>query len=256
MSNARIVRTTIAEQSTIQAIQLAPQFKTEIKPGIYPIERWEYAPNGHQRVTFVNRIGNYQTWLVWGDDILCPNENTQIQLKVPYYSQRDNTSNEWWRQCNSSSHAMLLNYLLPGSVPSDDYYIANYVNPLGDTTDWSVHSSILREFGIESTYRQNLNYSDLERSLLNGFPVVIGVLHKGPINAPSGGHCLIITGMDKDRGVFFANDPWGYGFDYSNHDGQNVTYPIYPTLDRRWMVDGDDSGWGRIVRSVRGKTKL
>lgn len=203
-------------------------------------------------MTFTKKIGSYQTWIVWGDDIDLPKTTDNIiRLNVPYYSQRDNNSTEWWRQCNTSSHAMILNFLKPGSVASDDEYFKMYVEPYGDSTDWNVHTNALRKFGIESEYRQNLSYSDLEDSLRRGFPIAVGVLHKGSLDAPSGGHVLVITGMDKDRGVFFANDPWGYGFSYTDYNGKNVEYPIYPSLDRRWLVDGDKSGWGRIVTSVK-----
>jgi len=251
--HATIVRPTVAKQSTVQARDLAPQFKFELKPGTYDISRWEPAANGHQRVTFANKLGNFQTWLVWGDDISCDDESKKIQLKVPYYSQRDNNSSQWWRQCNTSSHAMVLNFLKPGSVASDDDYFQRYVAPNGDTTDWNVHTNALRRFGIESVYRQDMDFEDLEESLLLGFPVAIGVLHKGPVAAPSGGHILVIIGMDKDKGVFYANDPWGAGFSYTDHNGRGVEYPIYPSLDRRWLADGDRSGWGRLITAVDGK---
>src|SRR5512146_1265949 len=96
----KIIRATVAKQSTAQARDLAAQFKAELKPGNYDIVKWEYAPNGHLRVTFANKVGNFQTWLLWGDDIVPDNQGKRIQLKVPYYSQRDNQSSEWWRQCN------------------------------------------------------------------------------------------------------------------------------------------------------------
>lgn len=248
---ATVIRQTIAKQSTAQSKSLPPEFKAELKPGQYEIIRWEYAAGNHQRVTFQEKIGDFQTWLVWGDDVDCPGENRTVQLKVPYYSQRDNQSSEWWRQCNTSSHAMLLNFLKPGAVASDDDYFQRHVRPYGDTTDWGVHSQALKRFGIESEYRQNLDYGDLEASLLKGYPVAIGVLHKGPWNAPAGGHVLVITGMDKQRGIFFANDPWGGGFAYADHNGRGVEYPIFPSLDRRWLADGDRSGWGRVILSVK-----
>ncbi len=250
---AKVVRQTIAKQSTVQAKDLPARFKYELQPGSYDIDRWEFASNGHQRITFTQKMGGFQSWLLWGDDVECEGETTKIVLKVPYYSQRDNQSSEWWRQCNSSSHAMILNYLRPGSVASDDDYIRRLVNPRGDTTDWGVHTQALADFGVESEFRQNLDFDDLERSLLLMLPVAIGVLHNGTLASPSGGHVLVIIGMDKTKGVFYANDPWGQGFDYSNHDGRGARYPIYPSLERRWLADGENSGWGRLITAVKGK---
>ncbi len=249
----KIIRATVAKQSTAQAKDLAAQFKAELKPGNYDVIKWEYAPGGHLRITFANKVGNYQTWLLWSDDIIPDNQGKRIQLKVPYYSQRDNQSSEWWRQCNSSSHAMILNFLKPGSVASDDDYVRRYVNPNGDTTDWGVHTRALKQFGIDSEYRQDLDFDDLEKSLTAGFPVAIGVLHKGSVANPAGGHVLVITGMDKDKGLFYANDPWGEGFAYTDHNGQGVEYPVNPTLERRWTADGNNTGWGRLITAVDGK---
>lgn len=174
----------------------------------------------------------------------------EIQLAVPYYSQRDNQSSEWWRQCSSSSHAMILNFLKPGSVKSDDDYFQRFVGPVGDTTDWGVHTKALEKFGIKSEYRQNLDRQDLIESLQKGFPVAIGVLHKGAIANPIGGHVLVITGVKSDKLTFLANDPWGVPFAYDDHNGKQVEIPWNPSLERRWTADGDNTGWGRIIISV------
>lgn len=250
---AKVLRTTIAKQSTALAKTLAPQLKIELKPGTYEILKWEFAPNGHQKVTFKDKIAGYQTWLLWGDDVECETESKQIHLKVPYYSQRDNKE-EWWRTCSTSSHAMVLNFLKPKSVAADDDYFQKQVKPYGDSTDWTVHTQALKRFGIDSVYRQDLDFADLEKSLGLGYPVIIGVLHHGPVAAPSGGgHIIVIVGMDKAKGAFYANDPWGVGFSYTNTKGENVEYPINPSLDRRWLVDGPKSGWGRLVTAINGK---
>jgi len=250
---ARILRSTIAKQSTAMAKTLAPQFKTELKPGNYDILQWDYTANGHKKVTFSQKIAGYQTWVLWGDDVECDGEDKQVNLKVPYYSQRDNKE-QWWRTCSTSSHAMVLNFIKPGSVTSDDDYFQKQVNPYGDSTDWTIHTNAFKRYGIDSVYRQNLDFIDLEQSLEFGFPVIIGVLHHGSVAAPSGGgHIIVIVGMDKAKGVFYSNDPWGAGFTYSDTNGNNVEYAINPTLDRRWLVDGPKTGWGRIITAVNGK---
>ncbi|GAB4384323.1 MAG: hypothetical protein Kow00121_47660 [Elainellaceae cyanobacterium] len=249
---AKILRSTIAKQSTVQAKKLDPQFKAELQPGSYDIISWEHTAAGHQKVTFAEKIGAYQTWIVWGDDIECEGEDKQIQLKVPYYSQRDNWVQPG-RTCSSSTHAMLLNFLKPGSVASDDEYFRKFIGTWENSTDWSFHTRALKQFQIESVYRQDLDFKDLERSLELGYPVAIGVYHKGPIFAPMGGHVLLIIGMNKAKGVFYANDPWGEGFTYFNHNGQNIEYPINPSLDRRWLADGPNSGWGRLITAINGK---
>lgn len=251
---ATVLRSTIAKQSTEQAKRLDPKFKTELNPGTYEIIKWNYAENGHQTVTFSQKISGYQTWMVWGDDIECDGEPKHIHLKVPYYSQHDNLRQPA-RTCSSSTHAMILNYLKPDSVASDDEYFQKYVSPYGDSPQWSVHTEALKRFGIESVFRTDLDFDDLFHSLELGYPIVIGVCHKGPITQPdlNSGHVLAIVGMNRADGVFYANDPWGEGFEYTNKNGQGVQYPIYPSLERRWLVDGSKSGWGRLITAVDGK---
>lgn len=251
---AKVLRNTIAKQSTVQAKELAPQFKIELEPGTYPITKWEYTAAGHQKVTFTEKIGNYQTWIIWGDDIECEGEGKQIHLKVPYYSQRDNRVGPGYT-CSTSTHAMLLNFLKPGSVASDDEYFRKFVGTSANSVNWNIHTAALQKFGIQSVFREDLDFEHLVRSLELGFPIAIGVLHKGSVESPdpNNGHVLLIVGVNKAKGVFYANDPWGKGFDYSNSKGQDVEYPIHPSLERRWLADGAGSGWGRLIKAIDGK---
>lgn len=249
---AKILRTTIAKQSTELAKNLAPQFKTELQPGSYDILRWTYSANGHLKVTFPQPVAGYQTWLIWSDDIECDGEKRNIHLKVPYYSQRDNLVAASVI-CSTSTHAMILNFLKRGSVASDDEYFQKYIQTSENSANWDIHTVAYRQFGIESVYRQNLDYEDLYRSLELGLPVAIGVLHKGSISAPAGGHVLAIVGVDEANNIFYANDPWGEGFDYTNTNGEGVQYPTNPSLDHRWLADGANSGWGRLITAIDGK---
>lgn len=252
MPTARILLDTWAKQSTVAAAMLKPEFRLEFKKG-QSVEYLEWSPKeaGHISVKLKAPVAGYQSWLFFDEHIHLPDEDKEIWLSVPYYSQRDNHSSEWWRQCNSSSHAMVLNFVKPGSVASDDDYIRRFVEPVGDTTDWGVHGQALRRFGVESAYRQDLGFDDLERSLKAGYPVAIGVYHRGSLDAPSGGHVLVICGMKP--GAFLAQDPWGAPFSYSNHNGRKVEIPISPSLVRRWLADGDNTGWGRLITVVDGK---
>ncbi|NES69055.1 MAG: hypothetical protein F6K24_29400 [Okeania sp. SIO2D1] len=71
------------------------------------------------------------------------------------------------------------------------------------------------------------------------------MLHKGTLNYPTGGHICVVVG--KKSGGYTCHDPWGYGFSYEDHNGQAGYYP-YQSLDARWLVEGDHSGWGRIFK--------
>lgn len=246
MLTAKIPRSTIAKQSTVPASTLEAKFKTELPPGTYRILRWEWAPLNHQRVTFASAIAGFQTWLIAADDIDCEGEHTDILLPVPYYSQRDNR-HQPVRTCNSSSCAMAAEFLKVGSCRgSDDWFWQSCVNPEGDSTDHQAMTRALKRVGIESEFRYDLNYADIDRELEAGRPLVLGLLHRGTLANPKGGHMAVCIGRDKNGYIF--HDPWGHGFSYDSVNGECVHYPRQ-SLDARWLADGDKSGWGRIFKS-------
>jgi hypothetical protein len=164
-----------------------------------------------------------------------------MKLNVPYYSQRDNAV-DWFRTCNASSHAMCVEYLKPGLITGDDEYISKLVE-YGNTTDHSAHTRMLSSWGIKSEWRTDLDYADLDRQLELGKPIPIGVLHKGNLSNPTGGHICVVIGKNEDG--YIVHDPWGEGFEYSNTNGNSVIYPPQ-SLDKRWLVEGENTGWGRI----------
>ena len=141
---------------------------------------------------------------------------------------------------------MVAEYLKPGCIKgSDDYYFINHFRPNWDSTDHSAQTKALKELGIDSGFSYNLDYEDLDKELAENHPVVIGVLHKGSIHQPSGGHMIVVIG--KYESGYICHDPWGRGFDYANHNGRSVRYP-YQSLNARWLADGAGTGWGRVFR--------
>jgi len=167
-------------------------------------------------------------------------------LKVPYFPQTDNYTQPD-RTCNSSSCAMCLEYFKPGTLPGargDDAYLKK-VLATGDTTDHSVQTSVLASYGLRSEFRYNLGFSDLDRELAAGRPVVIGILHRGTLSSPSGGHMVVVIGKKGDD--YVVNDPYGSlndGYTGPVTNGKGVVYKK-SDLNRRWCPKGND-GWGRI----------
>lgn len=171
-------------------------------------------------------------------------------LKVPYFPQRDN-SRESWRTCFSSSCAMLLEYLRPGTLPGpkgDDKYIKQ-VFKNGDTTDFYVQIRTLAHFGIAARFVQDGTIALLKKQIDEGKPVPVGILHKGSASAPTGGgHWLVVNGYDEKG--FVCHDPWGKithsTGHYSSTNGREVHYS-YSLFDSRWTVASDRDGWCIIV---------
>ena len=175
---------------------------------------------------------------------------SDIRLEVPYYPQTDNYTNAE-RTCNSSACAMCLEYFKPGTLKGaqgDDAYIRK-VFAIGDTTDHSVQTKVLASYGIQSSFSYNLSFADLDKSLSAGKPVVIGILHRGSLSNPSGGHMVCLIGKTQDGKSYICNDPYGNLMDGYTTDVYNGKGSIYPkeVLKYRWLEGGKDStGWGRV----------
>ena len=171
--------------------------------------------------------------------------DSKLLLNTPYYSQRDNYRDAN-RTCFSSSCAMLVATMNPGSIANDDEYIET-VFELGDTTDASVQVRALEIHGVNASFRQDGGWSDIDSLLTQGIPVPIGVLHHGSVSSPSGGgHWLVVVGRTEDNSAYICNDPYGemdlVNGGYPKTNGKHVVYSK-KNLGPRWLVEGPGSGW-------------
>ena len=171
-----------------------------------------------------------------------------VLLKVPYEYQNDNVSGTGYRECFSSSCAMLARY--HGKVKSDDAYNAVRAK-FGDTTDSQAQLAALRSLGLQARFVTNAAPGLLELELRAGRPVAVGWLHHGPYNAPTGGgHWSVVIGFDP--GYWILNDPNGdadlINGGYVNHTkGAGIKYSK-ARFNRRWEVDGASTGWALLVK--------
>ena len=203
-------------------------------------------------------VKTYRTKVAVADE-----NSKDIILQVPYYPQTDNYTQPD-RTCNSSSCAMCLEYFRPGTLSGpkgDDEYIRKVFN-IGDTTDHTVQTKVLEDYGVKSEFKYNLSFNDLDKELEEKRPVVIGILHRGPIGNPSGGHMVVVIGRTVG-GDYIVNDPYGDlydGYTGSVYNGKGVVYKK-ADLVARWTVDSPNDGWGRVFYSkveapAKGSTTL
>jgi hypothetical protein len=177
-----------------------------------------------------------------------PEKPKSSVLDVPYFPQTDNYRDAN-RTCNSSACAMVLEYFKPGTLKGpkgDDAYIQK-VFSLGDSTDHLVQTKVLASYGIKSHFSYSLSFDDLDLELAAGRPVVIGILHRGSLSAPTGGHMVVVVGKTPS-GDYVVNDPYGSlndGYTGSVYNGKGAIYKR-SVLEKRWTPDGPKSGWGRI----------
>lgn len=163
-------------------------------------------------------------------------------LTVRWQSQLDNASGTGYRECFSSSCAMLAMYW--GKVVGDDAYNAIRAK-YGDTTNPEAQLAALRSLGLRADFHTDGNPKTLEREINAGRPVAVGWLHKGPVSKPiGGGHWSVIIGYTD--AAWIQNDPNGEaqlvsGGYTNNTKGGGVVYSR-KNWNPRWMVNGT-GGW-------------
>jgi hypothetical protein len=169
-------------------------------------------------------------------------------LQVPYQSQNDNASGTGYRECFSSSMAMIAMYW--GKVQNDDEY--NRIrSKYGDSTSAEAQLACLRSLGLNPSFVTNASTQTLQNEIDNGRPVGVGWLHHGPYTAPTGGgHWTVAIGY-YDNGVIM-NDPNGEanlvnGGYTSNLNGSGLKYS-YKHWEPRWALPSKNDGWAMIVK--------
>lgn len=169
---------------------------------------------------------------------------------MPFFSQLDNVSGQGWRECFSSSSAMIAAYY--SKIKGDDQY--NVIRArYGDTTSSTAQVLALQSLGLKTDFLTNGSTSVLEGDLRAGRPVAVGWLHKGPVSAPSGGgHWSVVIGFTPTHWIL--NDPYGeanlIGGGYvatGGRYGAGISYSR-KNWNRRWEVEGAGTGWCLRVR--------
>ena len=169
---------------------------------------------------------------------------TERPLPVPYEYQNDNASGTGYRECFSSSCAMLAKYA--GKVRSDDHY--NTIrSQFGDTTDAQAQLRTLHHLGLkEAKFGTGGSISFLKKEIDAGRPVAVGWLHQGHVSSPrGGGHWSVVIGYN-DKGLII-HDPNGEANlvqgGYVNHSGGEGVLYSYKNWSPRWEVEGPGTGW-------------
>lgn len=169
-------------------------------------------------------------------------------LTVPYFSQYDNASGYGWRECFSSSVAMLLAYRK--AVESDDAY--NIIrSKFGDTIESRSHLIAVTSLNLFPEYLKNADRSLIEQEIGTGRPIAVGWLHRGTPAAPSGGgHWSVIVGS-RDS-FLWMHDPAGEpdlvnGGHIPGTSGRAVKC-TWKNFLPRWSVAGPADGWAFKVR--------
>ena len=227
-------------------VRLADLFKHK-KPGLVYQDKAVEILDARLMAAFPDLMDTDEEWYKVWSQASKQAVNKGLVLNVPYESQRDNKSGQGFRECFSSSAAMVAKFY--GKVSGDDEY--NSVRArFGDSTDASAQLKALHHFGLHAEFRQNLGLFTLEKETAEGRPVLVGWLHHGSYQAPSGGgHWSVVVGTDATSVIH--NDPYGMadmvnGSYKSAQGGKYIHYSKQYWLPR-WQVEGANSGWGVLI---------
>ena len=176
------------------------------------------------------------------------------QTHVPYFHQLDNKSGRGYRECFSSSLAMIAAFY--GKVKTDDEY--NRIRErFGDTTSITAQIQTLRSLGLHAEFRQDADGNLAEAELAAGRPLALGFLHHGDMSKGEPpmcdsygcGHWLVAVGFDKDD--WTVHDPRGLpdierGGHSGRYGGRNAKISRQ-AFQMRWEVEGPGTGWVILV---------
>ena len=174
-------------------------------------------------------------------------------LQVPYFYQRDSKTGHGERMCFSSSMAMAMDYIDPDAIEGDDDWYLNEVFKFGDSVSSTAQVEAAESLGFNVVFRTDLTQEALESQLDLGFPMPIGILHKGGVDKPTGGgHWICVIGYDETH--FLVHDPFGelelISGGYVKAGPEDGKFQRYSksNLMKRWLVASESDGWGMVFR--------
>ena len=181
-----------------------------------------------------------------------PKKTGTDALDLPFFDQT-NDGPDGWRHCQSSSIAMNLAYLeVPGIKDDLDYL--KVVQRHGDSTEQAAHAAALAELKAPGRFISSCSVERAKAELDRGFGLAFGILHHGPVSAPTGGgHYSAVRGYDATG--WLVHDPYGEldlvrgGWARQGQGAGRNQHYSFANTNPRWLLEGSSSGWAWIFSS-------
>ena len=178
-----------------------------------------------------------------------PKKTGTVALALPFFDQT-NDGPDGWRHCQSSSIAMNLAYLGVAGIKDDLDYL-KVVQRHGDTTQQAAHAAALAELKAPGRFISSCSVERAKAELDKGFGLAFGILHHGPVSAPTGGgHYIAIRGYDASG--WLVHDPYGEldlvrgGWARQGQGAGRNQHYSFANTNPRWLLEGPSSGWAWI----------
>jgi uncharacterized protein YvpB len=244
-----VLQPTMFKKRPVDAATLSGTQRTTLPLGrIYGIESYGLEAK-HLKVSLTEELPNFgNTGYVLpnfvqfkrGDKIFDPVPNN-VELNVPYFSQRDNPRFDW-STCNVTSIAMIMYYYgvrsKSGGQLEDELlqWCFNYAGQ-GSQTDHSVLSALIKAYGFKTSFSTSRKWADVRSELLNRRPIVLA----GDFTAS--GHIITLIGYNAQG--YIAQDPWGDALTgYSDTEGRKLMYP-YGYINQ--VAGPDGNVWAHFI---------
>jgi uncharacterized protein YvpB len=244
-----MLQPTVFKKRPVDAAKLTATERTTLPLGrVYGVESYGLEQN-HLKVSLTEELQNFgNTGYVFpsfvqfkrGDKIFDPVPNN-VELNVPYFSQRDNPRFDW-STCNVTAIAMVLYYYGVrskwGGQLEDELlqWCFDYAGQ-GSQTDHNVLSALIQAYGFKTSFSTTRKWADVRSELLNRRPVVLA----GDFTAA--GHIITLIGYNSDG--YIVQDPWGDALTgYSDTEGRKLMYP-YSYVNQ--VAGPDGNVWAHFI---------
>ncbi len=248
---AKVLQTTALKKQPEDAINLKPDQKTTVTAGqVYGVSSYS-VESGHLKISATEEIPNFgNTGYIFpayiqmrrGARPLNPIP-PQVELNVPYFSQRDNPRLSW-ATCNVTAIAMVFYYYgirakNGGQLEDELLQWCFDQNGYGSQTNHNVLTALIAAYGFKGgSFNTKMTWNGIKEELINRRPVVLcGYFTHG-------GHIVTLLGFTPDG--FLVNDPWGDGYyGYVSTEGRKLLYP-YDYCNEMCGPDGEV--WAHLIR--------
>ncbi|MEP0868619.1 C39 family peptidase [Trichocoleus desertorum AS-A10] len=245
---ATVLKTTVFKKRPVDSASLQASEKFALTAGsVYGVAGYAIA-DGHIKASLTEELPQFGNTGYLFPDFIQMKRGTkpfnpmppQVELNVPYFSQRDNPRYSW-ATCNVTSIAMIFYYYGRRSQGGqlEDELLQWCLNRYGQgsQTDNAVLSEMIKAYGFKTSFSTTRNWAAVKDELINGRPVVMG----GDFTAT--GHIVCVVGYTAQG--FIVNDPWGDALSgYYDTEGRKLLYP-YSYMDR--VAGPDGNVWAHFI---------